>query len=221
MALSSSYLTGPDGGVDDLVSLQGRDAYWTSDSTTRHAEVDGFAFGRDDPPPVGQIAVLGDCAGAWYSTGEPVDPWLTLGYGPNEFRGVYDVLVDATATLPVRVPLATFSNATRPVEPDVPNDFELSLVVDTEGSFSLELADEFGVVTYELDGVELGEPFELAVTSDPVRRSMFFEIDAKTTAFGHVFTRSLYGPGGQRVTFTGDTRSPGVEIVAVEASPRC
>jgi hypothetical protein len=219
MALSSSYLTGPDGGVDELVALQGRDGYWTSDDTVRHDGVEGFSFERDDPPPVGRIAVLGDCAGAWYSTGEPVDPWLTLGYGPNDFRAVFAVQVDADASLPLDIALATLSNVS-PVDPDVPNRFELSLVVGTDGTSSLELTDEFGVITYELDA-ELGDGFELAITSDPVRRSMFFEIDGETVAFGHVFTRSLYGPDGQDVTFTDGSSEPGVDIVAVPAPRRC
>lgn len=220
MALSSSYLTGPDGGIDELVTLQGRDGYWTGDGTVRYDDVDGFSFERDDPPAVGQIAVLGDCAGAWYSTGEPVDPWLTLGYGRNDFRQVFDVQVDDDASLPVTVPLATFSNAS-PVDPDVPNTFEVSLVVGADGEFSLDLTDEFGVITYELDEAELGEAFQLAVTSDPVRRSMFFEIDGETVAFGHVFTRSLYGPDGQDVRFADGSRAPGVEVVAAAAPARC
>ena len=220
MAVSSSYLTGPDGGVGELVTLQGRNGYWTSDSTIRHDDVDGFSFEREAPPPVGRIAILSDCAGAWYSTGEPVDPWLTLGYGPNDFRSVFDIQVDADASLPLNIPLATFSNAS-PVDLDVPNRFELSLVVGTDGGFSLDLADEFGGITYELDGVELGDAVELAITSDPVRRSMFFEIDGETVAFGHVFTRSLYGPDGQEVTFIDGSGEPGVDIVARTAPQRC
>ncbi len=219
MALSSSYLTGPDGGVGELVSLQGRDDYETSGDTVRHDAVDDFSFERDDPPPVGQIAVLGDCEGAWYSTGEPVDPWLTLGYGPNDFREVFDVRVDRDASLPLEIPLATFSNVS-PVDPGVPNRFELSLVVATDGAFSLELADEFGVVAYELDA-EVGEAFELAITSDPVRRSMFFEIDHETVAFGHVFTRSLYGPDGQEVSFADGYSETGVDVVADPEPRRC
>ncbi len=220
MALSSSYLTGPDGGVDELVALQGRDDYWTSADTVRHDDVEAFSFEREDPPPVGRIAILGDCAGAWFSTGEPVDPWLTLGYGTNNFRQVFDVQVDDAASLPITVPLATFANVS-PVDPAVPNTFELSLVVGADGTFSLDLADEFGVITYELDDVGLGEAFELAVTSDPVRASMFFEIDGETVAFGHVFTRSLYGPGGQDVTFTDGATESGVDVAAIAADQRC
>lgn len=220
MAVSSSYLTGPDGGVDELVGLEGRDDFWTSGTTVRNDDVDDFAFERDDPPPVGRIAVLGDCAGAWYSTGEPVDPWLTLGYGPNEFRQVFDVEVDNGATLPLNVPLASFDNVS-PVDPTIPNSFQLSLVVDNDGQFSLELADEFGVIVYDLDDVGIGDGFELAITSDPVRRSMFFEIDDRTVAFGHVFTRSLYGPDGQDVSFSDGAVEPGVDITAVAAPKRC
>jgi hypothetical protein len=220
MALSSSYLTGPDGGVGELVALQGRGSYWSSDGTVRHDDVSDFSFVRDDPPPVGQIAVLGDCAGAWYSTGEPVDPWLTLGYGPNEFRQVFDVRVDQDATLPLNVPLATFDN-TSPTDPDVPNSFQLSLVIGSDGRFALDLADEFGVITYDLDEVGIGDSVALAITSDPVRRSMFFEIDDQTVAFGHVFTRSLYGPDGQIVTFTDGLADVGVEITPRPAPERC
>jgi hypothetical protein len=219
MALSASFLTGPDGGVDELVALQGRDGYWTSDDTVRHDAVDGFSFERDAPPPVAQIVVLGDCAGAWYSTGEPVDPWLTLGYGPNDFREVFTVEVDERASLPVEVPLATFSNVS-PIDPDVPNSFELTLVVGTDGAFSLDLADEFGVITYELDA-DVGDPFALGITSDPVRRSMFFEIDDETVAFGHVFTRSLYGPDGQDVGFTDGFSEPGIDISVAPEPRRC
>jgi hypothetical protein len=219
LALSASYLTGPDGGVDELVALQGRDGYWTSGDTVRHDGVDGFSFERDEPPPVGQIAILGDCAGAWYSTGEPVDPWLTLGYGPNDFREVFDVRIDPDASVPLDLPLATFANVS-PVDPAVPNRFELSLVVGTDGAFSLDLEDEFGVITYDLDA-ELGDPFELAMTSDPVRNSMFFEIDGETVAFGHVFTRSLYGPDGQEVSFTDGYAEPGVDVVAAPERRRC
>lgn len=220
MAVSSSYLTGPDGGADELVGLEGRDDFWTNERTVRLDDAGGFAFERTDPPPVGQIAVLGDCAGAWYSTGEPVDPWLTLGYGVNDFRQVFDVQLAGNATLPINVALATFDNVS-PVDPDVPNSFQLSLSVGSEGDVSLELADEFGVVTYDLDDVSLGDAFELALTSDPVRRSMFFEIDNRTVAFGHVFTRSLYGADGQDVSFTDGARQPGVDITPVRARQRC
>ena len=221
LALSSSYLTGPDGGVDELVSLQGRGDFWTSDRTIRHDEIERFGFDRESPPPVGQIAVLGECAGAWYSTGEPVDPWLIIEYGTNDFRRVFDVDIGAEATRPLSVPLATFASVS-PVDPAVPNRFDLSLEVDAEGHFSLLLADEFGVVPYDLDEVGLDEPFRLAVTSDPIRRSLFFEIDDETVAFGHVFTRSLYGPGGQDVTFTdGAVIDPGVDVSVVEPVRRC
>ncbi len=219
MALSSSYLTGPDGDVAELVALQGRDGYWTSPDTVRHEAVDGFAFERDDPPPVGRIAVLDECAGAWFSTGEPVDPWLTLGYGANDFRRVFSVQIDESAG-PLSVPLATFANVA-PVDPAIPNAFSLSLDIAADGALSLQLADEFGVVPAALDSVGLGEAFELAVTSDPVRRSMFFEIDGRTVAFGHVFTRSLYGPDGQSVTFSDGLAGPGVDVVPLEPPERC
>ncbi len=154
------------------------------------------------------------------STGEPVDPWLTLGYGPNEFRQVFDVQVGRDATLPLNVPLASFEHAV-PVDPEIPNSFQLSLAVGSDGQFSLVLADEFGAVTYDLDEVGLGDSFELAITSDPIRKSMFFEIDDQTVAFGHVFTRSLYGPDGQIVAFTDGLAEPGVEITPLRAPERC
>jgi hypothetical protein len=232
MAVSSSYLTGPDGDVGELVTLQGRSGYWSSDDTVPYDEAGDFAFERENPPPVGRIAVLGECAGAWYSNGEPVDPWLTLGYGPNDFRQVFEVQIDQDATLPLRVPLATFENLSPPAvpraqgsgnrdAPNVPNRFDLTLVVEATGAFSLDLSDEFGVVTYELDEVGPGDSFELAVTSDPVRRSMFFEIDGRTVAFGHVFTRSLYGPDGQAATFTDGASEPGVAVVPVPDARPC
>ena len=219
MALSSSYLTGPDGGVGELVKLQQRSDYWTSDATVRHDNIEEFSFERTNPPPVGQIAVLDECAGAWFSNGEPVDPWITLGYGPSEFRRVFSILVEDSAETALSVPLATFANAS-PSDPGVPNTFELSLLIRADKSFALNLADEFGIITYDLHDVQVGRSFDLALTSDPVRRSMFFEIDGETVAFGHVFTRSLYGPDGQTIKFIDSASQDGLRIVKV-APTRC
>lgn len=218
MTVTSSYFTGPDGDAGELVGLQGRGGYWAD--ATRLDAVDDFRFDRHDPPPVGKIAVLGVCEGAWVSNGEPVDPWLTLSYGRNEFRRVFEVMVDEDAALPLDISLGTFANAL-PVDPTVPNTFEVSLVVDSEGSFSLDLADEIGVVNYPLDDVDLGERVELAVTSDPVRREMFFEIDDQTIEFGHLFTRTLYTPAGQVTSFTDGATAPGVAIMAIDVDERC
>ena len=62
-----------------------------ADDVERFASVDDFAFERSDPPPPGLIAVLGACEAAYLSTGEPVDPWLSLAYGPNDFRRSFAV----------------------------------------------------------------------------------------------------------------------------------
>jgi hypothetical protein len=50
---------------------------------------------------------------------------------------------------------------------------------------------------------------------------MFFEIDGRTVAFGHVFTRSLYGPDGQAATFTDGASEPGVAVVPVPDARPC
>jgi hypothetical protein len=215
LALSSSYLTGPDGGAREFVRLQGRDDIWTAD---RVPDSDGFSFERTDPPAPWRIAVLGRCAAAYVSTGEPVDPWLTLGYGPNEFRRTFSVALPADPVASSTL-LATFTSEP-PNEPDVPNRFELRLVTDPDGAVRLELSDEFGVVPYPLD-VDPGATFEVTATSDPVRRSMFFEVDGQTVHFGHPLTRSLYDDGGQVVEFTDGGADAGVVVEPVTVAAPC
>ncbi len=217
MAVSSSYLTGPDGGAAELVRLQGRGDYWTASDVERFAEPEDFAFERSAPPPPGLIAVLGDCDAAYLSNGEPVDPWLVLAYGPADFRRVFEValpdeLVDAS------VLLGSFT-ANEPHVADGPTMFELRLVTDASGSVRLELSDEFGMVPYPLD-VTAGETFELTVTSDPVRRSMFFDLDGETVHYGHYLTRSLFDDGGQTVVFTDGGDDRGVVVDALPPPPR-
>ena len=212
LAVSSSYLTGPDGGAPDLVELQGRGDFWTADDVERFTSVEDFAFERTDPPPPGRIAVLGACEAAYLSTGEPVDPWLTLAYGPNDFRRTFSVVLP-TPMFDASVPLGSFV-ANEPDVIDEPTSFELRLLTDDAGEVTLELSDEFGAVSYPLE-VDAGESFDLTVTSDPVRRSMFFEVDGRTVHYGHYLTRSLYGDGGQTVAFTDGGLDRAVEVVAL------
>jgi hypothetical protein len=214
MAVSSSYVTGPDGGAAELVRLQGRGDWWTAE---RFADPEDFAFDRSDPPPPGMIAVLGDCDAAYLSNGEPVDPWLALAYGPADFRRGFEVtlpdeLFDAS------ILLGSFT-ANEPNVADEPTAFELRLVTDPSGATRLELSDEFGMVPYPLD-VSVGESFELTVTSDPVRRSMFFDLDGETVHYGHYLTRSLFEDGGQTVVFTDGGENRGVVVDALPAPPR-
>ena len=212
LALSSSYLTGPDGGALELVELQGRDDFWTTDDVERFNSVEDFAFERTDPPPPGMIAVLGACEAAYLSTGEPVDPWLTLAYGPNDFRRTFSVALPAEV-FDASILLGTFA-ASEPNVIEEPTSFALRLLTDDGGEVTLELSDEFGAVLYPLD-VGAGETFDLTVTSDPVRRTMFFDVDGRTVHYGHYLTRSLYGDGGQTVVFTEGGLDRAVEVIAL------
>jgi hypothetical protein len=216
LAVSSSYLTGPDGDAAELVRIQGRGSFWDSTPGRDAATIDDFRFDRTNPPPPGTIAILGACEAAYLSSGEPVDPWLTLAYGPNEFRRVFEVTV-AESPEPSSVRLATFTSAP-PNDPEAQAAFELFLVVDEQGNVSLQLADEFGVVPYPLD-VAPGDTFELGVTSDPVRKSMFFEVDGTTAGYGHYLTRSLYDADGQIVEFFPGDQQRGLDVRALRAPP--
>lgn len=219
LALGASYFTGYDGDVEEYVALQGRDDFWRSATSIRHPDVTGFRFDRDDPPAPDTIAILGDCEAAYISNGEQVDPWLSLGYGVNDFRREYSI------TLPdelpaVSIPLATF-RAVDPTAPDKPATFHVSLVTDADGSTRLELADEFGFVPYPLEGVEPGDQFELAITSDPVRRVMYFDVDGDTVAYGHDLTRALYSDGGQIAEFSDDVSESGVQVAVIDPEQPC
>ena len=218
LALGTSYFTGYDGDVDEYVALQGRSDFWSSESSVRHPDVTGFQFGRDDPPAPDTIAILGDCAAAYISNGEQVDPWLSLGYGVNDFRREYSVTLPENLP-PVSIPLATFS-AADPADPSKPAEFHVRLVTDPDGSTRLELADEFGFVPYPLD-VEPGAEFVLAITSDPVRRVMSFDVDGTTVAYGHDLTRSLYDEGGQIAEFSDEVSQSGVDVAVVDPEQPC
>ena len=51
---------------------------------------------------------------------------------------------------------------------------------------------------------------------------MFFDVDGRTVHYGHYLTRSLYGEGGQTVTFTDGGNDRGVEVAALPPPPaRC
>lgn len=217
MAVSSSYVTGPDGGALELVRLQGRGDFWTASGVERFAEPEDFAFDRSAPPAPGLIAVLGDCEAAYLSNGEPVDPWLTLAYGPADFRRGFAVSLPETL-FDASVLLGSFT-ANEPNIADEPTAFELRLVTDPSGGVRLELSDEIGLVPYPLD-VASGESFELTVTSDPVRRSMFFDLDGETVHYGHYLTRSLFDDGGQTVVFTNGGVDRGVVADTLPRPPR-
>lgn len=218
LAVEASYFTGYDGGVDELVDLQGRGDFWTSDDVQRWPDVEDFAVDAADPPPPGLIAILGDCEAAYISNGEPVDPWLSLGYGPNDFRGVYRIEVPEDA-YPASIPLATLTSNS-PVDPDRPHTFTVSAVNDFDGRVRLELADEFGVLEYPLD-VAPGGTIEVAITSDPVRRVLTFDADGAAIAYGHYLTRILYGPDGQTTEFSGDVTTPGLTVTTVDVADPC
>lgn len=215
LALTSSYRTGYDGDVAELLRLQGRGDVWAEG--VRLGGVEAFRFTLDDPPPAGLVAVLGDCEAAYYSTGEQVDPWLELAMGPNEFHRVYDVELTGA---PGEVELASFASVV-PAGPDVPDEFVVHLVVDdTEDpaeAVRLELRDRFGTVEYPLD-VAPGDRFRLGITSDPVRRVLSFAVDDRTVHYGHVLTRSLYGDSGQATWFAPSFTDPvaSVEVIPVE-----
>lgn len=202
IALSGSYLTGPDGGADALVELQGRGDFWTATDVERFSSPADFEFERTDPPTPGTIARLGACDAVYLSTGEPVDPWIVLDYGSNEFRRVYSITSPTSATA-TELLVARLS-ALPPNTPGEPDYFELWLVTEPSGTVRLDFVDDFGVVAYPLDGVD--GSFTLSVTSDPVLKSLFFDLDGRTVHFAHYLTRSLFGEGGQRLEFsTGET----------------
>lgn len=216
IALSTSYERGYDGDVAEYLDLQGRGDVWNG--TPRLDDVSEFAVDRDDPPEAGAVVVLGACEVAYFSTGEQVDPWLVAEYGANDFRREYQVEIGADVTN-AQVDLATFASV-EPAGPDVPDVFDVLLVVD-EGSIRIELADRFGAVPYHLDDVTPGSPFRLGITSDPVRKVLTFEVDGRAVGYGHVLTRSLYGPSGQTTRFTGDADVDGVTADVVAATDPC
>lgn len=203
IAISSSYLTGPHGGVNELLRLQGRADYWGDERSQRLDSVGDFAFERTAPPAPGTIAILGECEAAYLSTGEPVDPWIALDYGPNGFRRTFSITLPPEPTT-ASIPLATL-RAGDAIQPGDPLDFTLDMVIAAHGAVSLRLSDEYGFIDYPL-AVSLDEPAAITITSDPVRGEMFFDVNGRTAHFGHYLTRSLYGPAGQTVTFSdGDT----------------
>ncbi|MGB0112719.1 MAG: hypothetical protein WBP59_05825 [Ilumatobacteraceae bacterium] len=219
LALGSSYYTGYDGDVDEYVTLQGRSDVWGADADERRATPAQFQFDRDHPPAPDRIVVLGDCEAVYISNGEQVDPWLTLDYGANDFRREFSVAV-ADAPIAVSIPLATF-RAVDPPPADRPGSFEVRLAVAESGHVHLELADEFGFVEYPIDGVSAGDEFVLSVTSDPVRRLLFFDVDGTTVAYGHYLTRSLYGPGGQVAEFVDGIATSGAVVDALPSADPC
>lgn len=216
IALATSYEKGYDGDVDEYLDLQGRGDVWNG--SARLDDVSRFDVDRDDPPAAGLVVVLGDCEAAYFSTGEQVDPWLVADYGPNEFRRVYDVTIDPDAAR-VNVGLARLASVD-PTAPDVPDAFDVKLVVD-DGTVRLDLADRFGSVPYRLEDVTPGSSFRLGVTSDPVRRVLTFEVDGRAVGYGHVLTRSLYGPSGQTTDFVDELDTAGVQVEAVAVSDPC
>jgi len=212
LAVSSSYLTGPDGGADELVEIQRRGNFWTSSSVQRFATISDFDFTRTDPPAPETIAMLGQCAAVYLSTGEPVDPWIALAYGASDFRQEFAVSpVGRPAFASVLV--ATF-DAVQPQLPADPDHFELRVNTDADGRVSLQLADEFGVVDYPLT-VTPGDAFTLTVTSDPVRERMFFDINGSTAHFAHYLTRSLFTDAGQVIDFPDSASDGGLNVEAV------
>ncbi|MFK8024529.1 MAG: hypothetical protein AB8G26_11270 [Ilumatobacter sp.] len=215
IALTLSYQRGYDGDIAEYVSLRGDDP-WTG--AARLADPTAFEFDRDAPPAAGSIAVLGQCEASYFSTGEQVDPWLLLDVGPNEFRRVYEVRVDADAP-DGGVDLARFASV-EPAGPDEPDVFTVRLVVE-QGVVRVDLIDRFGFVPYVVDGVAPGDSFELTVTSDPVRKVLTFERDGTAFGFGHVFTRSLYGPSGQTTSFASGATLDGVRVDVVPLAAPC
>jgi hypothetical protein len=208
IALATSYERGYDGDVAEYLRLQGRSDVWTD--TARLDDVSGFAFDRDEPPRAGAVRVLGACEAAYFSTGEQVDPWLVAGYGPNEFRREYQVTISPDAD-PLEIVLAG---------PDVPDEFDVTLVVD-DGSVRIDLADRFGAVPYPLSDVTPATPFRLGITSDPVHKVLTFEVDGQAIGYGHVLTRSLYGPSGQTARFSDDVTIDGSVADVVPAPDPC
>jgi len=217
IALSTSYEKGYDGDVAEYLDLQGRGDVWTH--TARLDDVSGFDVDRDDPPPTGDVVVLGECEAAYFSTGEQVDPWLVAEYGPNDFRREYDVTIAPDADR-VDVGLARLASV-EPAASEVPDAFDVNLVVDDDGTVRLDLADRFGSVPYPLEDVTTGSSFRLGVTSDPVRKVLTFEVNGRAVGYGHVLTRSLYGPSGQTTQFVDTADAAGVQVDAVVVADPC
>ena len=162
--------------------------------------------------------MLGECEASYFSTGEPVDPWLLLDVGPNDFRRVYEVRTDADAP-DGGVDLAQFASV-EPTGPDEPDVFTARLVVE-QGVVRVDLIARFGFVPYVVDGVAPGDSFLLTITSDPVRKVLTFERDGTAFGFGHVFTRSLYGPSGQTTSFASGATLEGLTAEVVAGAMPC
>ncbi len=64
-----------------------------------------------------------------------------------------------------------------------------------------------------------GDTFELGVTSDPVRKTMFFEVDGRTAGYGHYLTRSLYDADGQVVEFFPGDQQRGLDVRVLRSPP--
>lgn len=209
LALSSSYLTGPDGGAKDLIRLQGRDDYWDSPDSQRLNSASDFSSSRTSPPTPGMIAILGNCEAAYLSTGEPVDPWLTLDYGPNNFRRTF-LVTAPTEPISGSVHIASMG-AAAPVHPGDPTSFRLDLVNDSNGSVGLDLSDEYGTIHYPLFN-ERGAQRTVSITADPVRQSLYFEVDGRTAHFGHYLLRSLFQSAPPTITFTDGGDDGGLRV---------
>jgi len=216
LALAASYQTGYDGDIAEYADLQGRGDVWTT--TDRRADASAFEFERDAPPPAGAIVVLGDCAAAYYSTGEQVDPWLSLGYGPNDFRRVYTV--DTTSDVAaVSTDVAELASV-EPTSDGSVDAFTVVLAV-RDGTVGIDLTDANGTVPYVFDRVEPGDSFTLAITSDPVRNVLSFDVNGEAIGYGHIFTRSLYGPSGQTTWFSDGADVDGLSLVAQPVADPC
>ena len=214
LAVAASYQTGYDGDIAEYVDLQGRSDVW--ETADRRDDPAAFEFERNAPPPAGAIVVLGDCAAAYFSTGEQVDPWLDLAYGPNDFRRMFDV---STSAGDATVELAELASV-EPTDDGSVDAFSVVLAV-RGGSVGIDLVDVNGTVRYDFDGVQPGDSFTLAVTSDPVRKVLTFEVDGTAVGYGHVFTRSLYGPSGQQTWFSDAGEDGRLNVVARRVEDPC
>ena len=217
LALEASYYTGYDGGVGQLLRRRGVDDPWARAAV--YQSVEDFAVDRYHPPAPGTLAVLAPCAAIYLSNGEPVDPWLVVDYGQSDYRAVFRVtLTPLQRSTDATVALATL--IARQPPPGMPGNFTVTMVTDVRGATRLDLEDDFGTVAYPLD-VDADGSFELAITSDPVRRVLSFDIDGRSAHYGYWQTRALYEPAGQIAHFVDAAAAAGVAVEQIESGHQC
>lgn len=178
--------------------------------------LDELPYARYDPALPGTLAVIGDCEALYYSNGDTVDTWVTVEYGPSDWRRNYTLTPSPDIQPGDEYTLVRLSEAAD----FAPGAYFFDLVLtvdavrpeDNEIEYTLTMVDNFGTIVVDKLTMPLDDPTDLSVTFDQNRRAFVVEKDGNNILYGHFDMDPLYDSDDPGIRFLSAGEYPGMSF---------